>query len=109
MRIPSESLVTRILGWITGFAALTTAYTGWTGVQYQEGARIEAGGFDLGVVFVSSLIFFATYRALSQGVYAALDRLARTKLLHGFTYWPDAWSEPPESTEPKPGDQPGDA
>jgi hypothetical protein len=99
LRDRSASLVTRFLGWITGLAALTVAYTGFTGVQYQEEARIEAGTFDLAVVFVSSLIFFATHEVLSRGTYAALDRLANTNLFKRFTYWPDDWPPPVEPVE----------
>ena len=92
MRVRSDSLVTRVLRWITGLAALTATYTGLTGARYQEEARIEASGVDLSVVFSAEPDFFLTYRFLSRGVCAALGRLAQKEPFHSFAYWPDAWS-----------------
>jgi hypothetical protein len=84
----------RSIGFITGGFALIAAILGFCGIFSHTDALIEMAAKFMAFSLVGGFVFFATHSWLSDGLLAALDRLANRNWLRQLTTWPSDEEDP---------------
>jgi hypothetical protein len=84
----------RSIGFITGGFALIAAILGFCGIFAHTDALIEMAAKFMAFSLVGGFVFFATHSWLSDGLLAALDRLANRNWLRQLTTWPSDEEDP---------------
>jgi hypothetical protein len=94
----------RLIGYLASALFVLAATLGLCGIIFVTDSLIERAGSLMEMALLVGFIFFASYSWLSNGLLAALDKLASIPLLKKLSTWPSDEEETPAPLNNQPND-----